>query len=431
MSRGSEVLFWVLKIPARYIYKDGLLCDKDDLKDELPCYVPLCESPDALADQRYCLETSRRGGEKGGPVELRQHILQLLKAGGDENFFGYYDHFDNADKWVPEAAGNSMAPGGNLSLFFGTGPCTFICRRNRNSEDTLNVPTRELSLYNTKQDKTLPISIRAFDRSQSAAKIVLKKYECAPPDAILLCKVTAILYPPDYWPAAELGVMSNACQALQNAVKLAAAKSQVVFKVVDAAGSRPFIRDKAIYFLDTQQREIKSLDRKGANDGHEMGGNYLAAFNASDEYFIFYGYDAYRDKKPETIEELSKNLTMPVVHQVGVDTSWLKVMHIDEIVSFSGDGVALVASLDLALQIMDLQRPPYAEVIDAILNDLAEWLRHHRFKVHRVPVYFIPTDINYTSLVLLLPPETPSTACISKRQRFCRRKRLWKSVYAN
>jgi len=233
----------------------------------------------------------------------------------------------------------------------------------------------------------------------------------------------ASLVCPAYWPVARVFVNTRQRQLIRalraaGATEASTGNDTTKPKLITLLNGSTFVRDNLINLLHGCKGHStnKSLattknEGNGFNDnnwvlgfqktdvpvailesGFGFGGNFLSA-ECADRIVLFHGgcthqAESFADDRfmiGTLLTHIGGNRTV-----VRIDTGWLKVGHVDEILSFPKSGVALLASPTLYKELAkeELEEIELNEAIAAKLKPVEETLTSLKFKVYRLPVWF-------------------------------------------
>ena len=236
------------------------------------------------------------------------------------------------------------------------------------------------------------------------------------------------LPPPGYWPVARVFVRSTQRklgEAIQGALEASPKLSGISTTSPDLVligGGSTFLRDYWINLLHgsrlVQESESLSTTKNGglgfadnrkivnaettdpgsaAESGFGFGGNFLTC-HVGKKVYLFHGGCAHQvgghaDDR-FMLERLLSRLRRSI-EVVTVDTGWLKVGHVDEIMSFPAPETALLASPALYAKLTPTKARKNQELnalIERKLTVIGVALEKLQIRVIPLPVWFAPVD---------------------------------------
>ncbi len=295
------------------------------------------------------------------------------------------------------------------------------------ANDTKPIETKTFGLVKPQGPRGIPLCLRG-EHLTELAEIVEHSVVATP---IGQCRDRRSLPAPGYWPLTRIFVR-NTQLSLIEAIRAALQKSTTNLvgfggktanlEVVSRSHISTFLRDFWINICHTYPliQDIECLsttknDGRGWGDGSSLinplcsdvppsakssgfgfGGNFLA-FLVKGKPFLVYGGCAHQvgQYTDDTfmIKGVLAQLREPIT-TVKIDTGWLKVGHVDEILTFPRDGTALLASPKVykTLHSSDLSDLELNDWIEKKLRIVATALGKIGCEVRLIPVWFKPVN---------------------------------------
>ncbi len=256
--------------------------------------------------------------------------------------------------------------------------------------DGVDIVPKVMRLTLRNAESALPRGLRA----QGCQFVALEPRALQVPNATSCCDFDGP--PPHFWPVATIRLTDASSSLLQTLRLLEQKHPELEFKVEQEKtdGAASFQRDDGLAIRVAGQPEVLALNENKAN-AQCYGGNFLTTL-CGDQPVLFCGYCPFDPRRtPEPmLELLAQRCVSGNINVVKVDTGWLKVGHIDEIVSFPCPGVALIASPALYMQLATgLELSPEAVTLNKAITVKLEALKlflTSRFdmRVAEIPVLF-------------------------------------------